>query len=209
MIEKGVRVLGITDHNYGIGDREDEYRKCVRGLAEKYASEIKLFCGVEICTLPHLSPDKSKNFAEYDYCLMENLSDDGGEMKKDILTYVAGYKCPVGIAHTDIFGLISSCGFNADEYLKSLAERGVFWELNVNYDSIHGFREHEYVKTFFNSEIQQEAVKKAGLFVSVGFDGHRMEDYDVQRVKKANDFLEERGINNAADLISRFIKSKK
>ena len=209
MIEKGVRVLGITDHNYGIGDKEEEYRKHIRSLAEKYSSQIKVLCGIEICTLPHLSPEKNKNFAEYDYCLMENLSDDGGEMKKDILSYTSGYKCPVGIAHTDLFGLIRSLGADTDKYLKSLAERGVFWELNVNYDSIHNYREHEYVKTFMNSESQRQAVKNAGLYVSVGFDGHRMEDYDVKRVECANDFLKKYGIKNAVELIANFNKSKK
>lgn len=105
MIEQGVQVLGITDHNYGIGEREEEYRKTIRSLTEKYSSEIKILCGIEICTLPHLSPDKTKDFGEYDYCLVENLSYDDSEMKKDILSYTSGYKCPVGIAHTDISGL--------------------------------------------------------------------------------------------------------
>lgn len=65
------------------------------------------------------------------------------------------------------------------------------------------------MKTFFNSETQQQAVKKAGLYVSVGFDGHRMEDYDVKRVKTANDFLETHGIRHAAELIEDFNKNKK
>lgn len=208
MIEKGVNVLGITDHNYGIGDREEEYRRHIRALADKYSSKIKVFCGIEICTLPDLSPDKSKDFAGYDYCLIENLSYDESEMKGDILSYTAGYKCPVGIAHTDIFGFIEKRGLDPAAYLKSLAERGIFWELNVNYDSIHNYREHEYVKEFMESEPMQRAVKNAGLYVSVGFDGHRMEDYVVERVSRANDFLEKQGINNAVDLITNF-KSKK
>lgn len=209
MIEQGVQVLGITDHNYGIGGRGEEYRKTIRSLAAKYSSKIKVLCGIEICTLPRLLPDKNNDFAEYDYCLVENLSYDDSEMKRDILSYTSGYKCPVGIAHTDIFGFIEDCGLDADKYLKSLADRGIFWELNVNYDSIHGYREHEYVKTFFNSEAERQAVKRAGLYVSVGFDGHRMEDYDVKRVKDANDFLETHGIKNAVDLITGFNKNKK
>ena len=80
---------------------------------------------------------------------MENLQDDTCEMKGDILTYTSGYKCRVGIAHTDLFGFMSAHGLNHDEYLKKLADRGIFWELNVNYDSIHRYNEHEYVKTFF------------------------------------------------------------
>lgn len=209
MIEKGVQIFGITDHNYGIGYREEEYRSHIRNLAEKYSSQIKILCGIEICTLPNLSPYKNKNFADYDYCLVENLLDDESEMKGDILSYTANYQCPVGIAHTDIFGYIEKRGFDPAVYLNSLADRGMFWELNVNYDTIHNHREHQYVKTFMNSELQQRIVKDSGLFVSVGFDGHRMEDYDVKRVREANDFLETNGINNAVDLIIRFKNSKK
>lgn len=200
MIQKGVQLLGITDHNYGIGDREEEYRHKIRSLAEKYRAQIKVLCGIELCTRPGLSPKKGKTFAEYDYCLMENLQDDTCEMKGDILTYTSGYKCRVGIAHTDLFGFMSAHGLNHNEYLKKLADRGIFWELNVNYDSIHRYNEREYVKTFFNSEEQISKVKKAGLYLSVGFDGHRLEDYDVNRVKRANDFLREKGILNEADL---------
>jgi len=73
--------------------------------------------------------------------------------------------------------------------------------MNVNYDSIHGYHEHQYVKRFFTDKEQQEIVKDAGLYVSVGFDGHRMEDYLVKRVKDANDFILSEGINHAVTLI--------
>ena len=203
MISHGVQVLGVTDHNYGIGDREVEYRNCMRTLAKKYADKIKVFCGIEISTLPNLCPEPSKTFEEYDYCLMENLDNPDAVMKRDIVAYTANYKCHVGIAHTDIFGLIAELGVEPVAYLKSLADNGIFWELNVNYDSIHCYREHEYVKTFYNSVEQQQAVKQAGLHVSVGFDGHRMEDYVVERIKQANVFLQSCGIKNAVDLIKQ------
>lgn len=115
----------------------------------------------------------------------------------------ANYRCPVGIAHTDIFGLIADLGVEPVAYLKSLADNGIFWELNVNYDSIHGYCEHEYVNAFYNNVEQQQAVKQVGLYVSVGFDGHSMEDYLVDRVNKANDFLQSCGIKNAVELIKQ------
>ena len=89
----------------------------------------------------------------------------------------------------------------AREYLKELAKAGIFWELNVNYDSIHRFREHEYVKEFFKNTAQQKAVREAGLFVSIGFDGHRVEDYDLNRVAKSNRSLYLYQIKNAVKLI--------
>ena len=72
-----------------------------------------------------------------------------------------------------------------------MAEEDIFWELNVNYDSIHKYREHEYVKEFFRDENIVNLIKETGVKVSVGFDGHNLEDYDAQRVKEACTRIEE------------------
>ena len=66
-----------------------------------------------------------------------------------------------------------------------MAERGIFWEMNVSYDSIHNYREHQYVKDFFDSEFLQDMVRRSGMRLSVGFDGHRVEDYLPDRVADA------------------------
>jgi hypothetical protein len=63
-----------------------------------------------------------------------------------------------------------------------MAENHIFWELNVNYDSIHKYREHAYVQRFLEDEAQQKIVRDSGVRLSVGFDGHRVEDYLPQRV---------------------------
>ena len=76
-----------------------------------------------------------------------------------------------------------------------MAEEDIFWELNVNYDSIHKYREHEYVKEFFRDENIVNLIKETGVKVSVGFDGHNLEDYDGKRVKQACLKLEEMGMN--------------
>ncbi len=201
MIANGVQVLGITDHNYGICDRRAEYVAKIRELKKRYEGKIELLCGIEICTLKthgyRSAPDGS-----FDYCLIENLTSPDSVMEGDIVSFVRNYGCKVGIAHTDLFGFIENTGKNAGEYLKSLADNNIFWELNVNYDSIHGYRQHEYVQRFFESKYQQDAVKEAGLRLSIGFDGHRMEDYLVDRVKTANEFLEKNNILNAYSLIT-------
>lgn len=200
MIRQGVEVLGINDHRRGIADEEDAYLAEINALKKQYAGQITLFCGVEICTLPEWRPDPKKDFHQYDYCLVENLSDRESVMEGDLLSFTAHYKCLVGIAHTDLFKFIRKRRLDAKAYLKSLADRGVFWELNVNFDSIHGYKEHAYVKEFMENEDQQALVREAGLAVSIGFDGHRMEDYDVERVADGNKFLEEAGIKNAVEL---------
>ena len=203
MIENGVEIFGICDHNYGIGDREKEYLKEIRALQEKYARKIKIFCGIEICTRPGLEHAKGKTFSEYDYCIIEDLDNPASVMQGDIINYTKDFACPVGIAHTDLFKFISDKGLDCQKYLNDLALAGIFWELNVNYDSIHRYNEHEYVKTFFMDKIQQDLVRKAGLHVSVGFDGHRMEDYQVERVEKANAFLEQNNLLNAVKLLGK------
>ena len=74
------------------------------------------------------------------------------------------------------------------------AGSGIFWEMNVNYDSTHGYREHPYVLEFYKNEEMQDTVRESGIKVSVGFDGHRYEDYDPGRVKRMCRFLDEKKI---------------
>ena len=66
MISKGVQVLGITDHNYGIGDRRDEYVAKIRELKKRYEGKIELHCGIEMCTLKthgyRNAPDKTFDY---------------------------------------------------------------------------------------------------------------------------------------------------
>ena len=63
-----------------------------------------------------------------------------------------------------------------------MAEQNIFWEMNVSYDSIHNYKEHPYMLAFFENEKQQQIVRDSGVKLSVGFDGHRVEDYLPERV---------------------------
>ena len=78
-----------------------------------------------------------------------------------------------------------------------MAEQGIFWEMNVNYDSIHKYNEHAYVKRFFESREQQNLIRKTGVYVSIGFDGHNILDYLPERVKAYNARLKELGVKTA------------
>ena len=82
-------------------------------------------------------------------------------------------------------------GLDTDEFFKKMAKENIFWEINVNYDSIHGFKEHQYAKDFFENSELLALIRKYDVKVSVGFDGHRLEDYDAERVITANRRLEE------------------
>lgn len=217
-IEGKIELFGICDHNYGIAHARknvyksisdelfDDYESTLRRyfdhislIKEKYADKIKILCGIEIATLtsqnPRLYLPSSVDVSFFDYCLIEHIDCFGNTCTEgDIFSYAQRCGCPVGIAHTDLFQYISNIGEDACKFLSRMAEYGIFWEMNINYDSIHSYREHEYVKRFFDSPEQQMMVKKSGVRLSVGFDGHRVEDYLPSRVIDACKKIEALGI---------------
>lgn len=204
-IDGGVELFGFTDHHYGIGNGRyniykadaaafpnDYERTLVRYydhmnlLREKYADKLTILCGIEICTLfdpPHLLLPETADISHFDYCLIENIdTPDESVAKGDLFSFAERCACPAGIAHTDMFSFLHAVGEDPLSYFKKMAERNIFWEMNVSYDSIHNYREHPYVLEFFRNEEQQAIVRESGVKLSVGFDGHRVEDYLPQRV---------------------------
>ena len=75
-----------------------------------------------------------------------------------------------------------------------MAERNIFWEMNVSYDSTHNYREHSYMLDFFSNEEQQDIVRRSGVRISIGFDGHKIEDYLPERITDYNNKLSKLGI---------------
>lgn len=189
-IRGGVELLGISDHNYGIGDRKTRYLAELDELRARYAGRLRILRGIEIATIPEHFLTPGEDLSAFDYCLVEHLDNPASMVGRDICEFAGTLGIPTGIAHTDLFGWIEALGARPEEFLKRLAAHSVFWEMNVNYDSIHGYREHAYVKRFMESQAQRHMVRDAGLRVSVGFDGHRVEDYLPERVVEMNRFLE-------------------
>lgn len=200
MIKQGVEVFGITDHNYGIFGREEEYLSIVSALKEKYKDKITLYCGVEIATLKCLTDRLNKDFSAYDYCLIEQIDSPDSFLANGFFDYAKNLGIKTGIAHTDLFSYAQKLGVPAREFFLEMKELGIFWELNVNYDYTHRYREHAYVKDFFINAEKQEIIKEIGLELSVGFDGHRLKDYDIERVKSACEFLQ----NNRFNMLKGF-----
>lgn len=194
-IQHKIDVLGITDHNYGIGERKRAYREQMQQLKEKYASQITLLCGIEISTLPHLYDIKDGEIDDYDYCLLEHIDHEESIAHKDFFGFCNKLPILTGVAHTDLFAYAEKIGMTPEAFFKQMAKRNIFWEMNVSYDSIHGYREHQYYKEFFKNESQQELVRQAGTMLSVGFDGHRVEDYRGDRVREACVFLQQKGFS--------------
>ena len=218
----GVGLIGISDHNYGIGCGRTElcydkgpaldadygktllrYYDHVNSVRDKYRNRIKVLCGIEICTLK--SRDRyalpySADVSFFDYCLVENLDNTNLSIAQgDIFSFAKRCGCPTGIAHTDLFAFIEKRGEEPNRYFRKMAEQGIFWEMNVNLDSLHGFRTHDYVTEFFKNKSQQEIVKKSGVKLSVGFDSHIAREYKPDRVKTANKLIKDMGIRLVFD----------
>lgn len=207
-IAADIEMLGINDHNYGIGLGTQQMFKANAGvlqsayhdnmlkryyehislLKEKYADKIKLLCGIEIATdtkNPHCLLPDGEDVSYFDYCLIEHLNPDTSRTvtKGDLFGYAErlGTKT-VGIAHTDMFAFIKGINQDPYTYFKKMADNNIFWEMNVNFDSIHGYKEHAYVKEFFENKEQQQIIRESGVKLAVGFDGHLLSDYQPQRV---------------------------
>ncbi|MBQ9777524.1 MAG: hypothetical protein IJW22_01240, partial [Clostridia bacterium] len=67
-------------------------------------------------------------------------------------------------------------------------------EMNVSFDSINKYHEQEYMLRFFESKEEQQLVRRSGVRLSIGFDGHRIEDYLPQRVQDYCKRVQEMGI---------------
>lgn len=213
-INNGIDMLGICDHNYGIGCSTTEvcwsdfnvksygnnlvkYYDHISALKEKFKNKIKILCGIEVRTA-----SKEKNYflpentdiSFFDFCLVENFDENTSSLKGDIVGFAKKSNTTVGIAHTDLFKYVSKIGENPYRFFSTLAKNGIFWELNVNMDSLHNFKTHDYVTEFFKNKEQQKIVKESGIRLSVGFDSHIISEYKAQKIINACNLIKSMGI---------------
>ena len=214
-LANGIELLGICDHYYGIVMNRpgvpydsDEHRiithnaalkryyEHIKILADKYKDDVEVWCGIELTAVDKgftLMPD-GVDVSMFDYCFIENFQFPSSAID-DVLAYAARCGCKrTGLAHMDLPAYLQAKGLDRDEFFKKMKEQNVFWELNVNYDSKHKFKEHEYVKRFFENEELIEAVRRSGMKMAVGFDSHVLEDYNADRIKAACRKLEDLNI---------------
>ena len=219
-IAGGIELFGISDHNYGVGfgnaavffggrpfpfsyDRMlARYFDHMSLVRDRYAGRIRILIGLEVCTLggpehPYDALPEDADVSCFDYCLLEHI-DKPESIVTDLFAYAKSLRCPVtGLAHTDLFSHMARIGADPYDYLSRMAEAGIFWEMNVSYDSIHGYRIHPYMLDFFEDEAKQDLVRRTGVPISIGFDGHRVEDYLPERVKEYNLRLDGLGVKKA------------
>lgn len=216
-IRGGLDMIGITDHAHGVGDArrqffdhplqgvEVDYERTLRRyfdhmnlIREKYAGQIKVLRGIEVATVKsHYAFPEKADISFFDYCIVEHLDYEETITQGDIFTFAKRLGCPTGIAHTDMFAFIRSLGEDPLDYFTRLAQQNIFWEMNVNLDTIHSGYEHPYMLEFFQNKEQQDIIRRSGLRLSIGFDGHRLFDYKPDRVADYCRRLTQMGIKMA------------
>ncbi len=187
-ISSGLDSMGITDHNYWITGFFDHELAQLSAVREKYKDKIKVLYGMEVSflRLDGLDPEMLEG---YDYCLFEYFINADVPFDQ-VCRFADSFPCRVGIAHTDMFRYEEQYGVPA---LEMMAEHNIFWELNVNKDKIHNFREHQYCKDLVSSDYQQNRIKELGVELSVGSDTHDLTYYDPSRVREMCEFIDAKG----------------
>jgi len=189
-IKNNLNTFGMTDHNYWLNEDIDKYIEHINRLKNEYKDKLNILCGVELAIMnPHanLIPELYDNC---DYYIFEHIGHPNGISFKDFLNYRKKYKKRAGIAHTDIFEISKNEGIDVP---RLMAENDIFWEINVNYDRVHGYNTHQYWLNLKNDNLLQEKVLNSGVELSVGFDTHLLLDYDINRIIAAHEFIEKQG----------------
>ncbi len=201
-------MFGFSDHNFGIAaKRPDVFRKGHEGncyqdyfdyitlLKEEYKDRITILRGIEVRVWKNGQelPDDA-DVSYYDYALIECLDFPETVANGDLFGYAKRLGCPCGLAHTNMFMFIQSIGEYPETYFRKMAEADIFWELNINYDSLHGWQEYEYATRFFADKEQQDIVRGSGVKLSIGFDVHRVEEFLTGRIRNSCAMLKRLGL---------------
>ncbi len=183
-IANNVDVLGITDHEFSIGNKINEYIEAATEAKRKYCGKINLLLGLEIGTRPKPDNFNPQITRKLDYCLFESLDDFRAMDFNEFLLWRKNFYCPQGLAHTDIFKLGER--YNTD-ILSILKRENIFWEINFSGN-------YNYYFDIISNKEKQNAVRKSGVEVSVGSDTHWVGDFDKKRLVQTNEFV--RGLKN-------------
>lgn len=183
-INCGVDVIGITDHQFTIGENLPMYYRHIRHCQLKYADKIRVLCGLEIGTRPAPPESLPRATELFDYVLFESLDDERAMDFYEFLEWRRLFKCKVGLAHTDIFKLGERYGM---DIIKIMRDNDIFWELNTSGNYI-------YYYDFLTNEKKQQLIKESGIPVSIGSDTHAVVEYRKKQVRRANELLQKLGI---------------
>ncbi len=183
-IENGVDVVGITDHQFSIGRGISGYKEHILKCKKKYDGQIKVLAGLEIGTRPAPNDLLTYDIDGLDYVLFESLDDYRAMDFYEFIAWRRRFRCPVGLAHCDIFAMSERYGINIPEILK---QENIFWEINTSGN-------YNYYYDFLTNSSKRNAVKQAGIGVSVGSDTHSIVEYRKKQLIRANELIEEMGL---------------
>lgn len=183
-IKCGINVIGITDHQFTIGENLFAYYEYIQRCKIKYADKIKVLCGLEIGTRPAPPEALPVWSGRFDYVLFECLDDPRAMDFYEFLEWRRLFKCKAGLAHTDIFKLGEMYGL---DIIKIMRDNDIFWELNTSGNYI-------YYYDFLTNEKKQRIIKNSDIPVSVGSDTHDVSQYRKKQVRRANELLQKLNI---------------
>lgn len=182
-LANGVWTVGISDHQFSICSDLDKYIDKISECKEKYSTKIEVLCGLEIGTRPQPSDFLASKSEYLDYCLFESIDSTRAMDLYEFLEWTRLFKCPKGLAHTDIFALRKRYGV---DIFKMLRDYNLFWEINVSGN-------YTYYYDFITNKEKQEEVKKSGIILSVGSDTHWIGDFSAAKLKSVHELIEKMG----------------
>lgn len=177
----GIEVVGITDHQFTIKENLKEYIEKINALKEIYGGRIEVLCGLEIGTRPKPDDFLASASGYLDYCLFESIDSMRAMDLYEFLEWTRLFRCPKGLAHTDIFLLEERYGI---DILKALKDYNLFWEINTSGN-------YNYYYDFITNKEKRERVKESGITLSVGSDTHWVGDFSLNKIKSAHNIIEE------------------
>ena len=181
-IKHGIDVVGITDHQFTIGDKLSDYFMYIQHCKIKYADQIRVLCGLEIGTRPKPDDLIADATEQFDYVLFESLDSPKGAMDfYEFLEWRKLFKCKVGLAHTDIFVLAQKYGL---DILAELKKADIFWEINTSGN-------YNYYYDLLTNPEKRKIISDSKIEISVGSDTHWVGEYRFNQIKRANELLAE------------------
>ena len=175
----GIDVIGITDHQFSIREKLYKYIKDISDIKSEFSDRIKVLCGLEIGTRPMPDDFLAADSDKLDFCLFESLDSSAAMDFYEFLQWRKLFKCPVGLAHTDIFKMSDRYGMDILSYMR---DAEIFWELNTSGN-------YEYYYDFITNSRKQKAVISSGVQISFGSDTHNIAFYDAAKLKRAIKFV--------------------
>ena len=181
-ISKGIDVIGISDHQFSIGNKLSSYIEEINFLKEKYKNEIKVLCGLEIGLRPRPDDLINPSSLNLDYCLFESLDSDRFDTMDiyEFFEWSRLFSIPKGLAHTDIFKLSEK--FDMD-ILSKIKEYGFFWEINTSGN-------YTYYYDFLTSHQKQQLISKSNVTISIGSDTHSVRNYNLSKLQSLHLLIE-------------------